>query len=33
MSNSENFVMSKNYLPEMDEGKHYRATLGLRAAF
>ena len=28
MSNSKNFVMSKNYLPEMDEGKHYRARLG-----
>ena len=28
MSRSKNFVMSKNYLPEMDEGKHYRARLG-----
>ena len=28
MSKSKNFVISKNYLPEMDEGKHYRARLG-----
>ena len=27
MSKSKNFVMSKNYSPEMDEGKHYRARL------
>ena len=28
MSKSKNFVISKNYLPEMDEGMHYRARLG-----
>ena len=28
MSKSKNFVISKNYLPEMDEGEHYRARLG-----
>ncbi len=28
MSKSKNFIMSKNYLPEMDKGKHYRARIG-----